>query len=111
MKTEIELIMRDGAAEERAGAAKLAPQTDDDVMDAYSRAVITAAEKVSPSVVYIEVEQRVSNRRPNIPRMPRERRGSGSGFIFTPDGFILTNSHVIHGAKKNRSDSCRWPQT
>ena len=100
MKTEIELIMRDGAAEERAGAANLAPQTDDDVMDAYSRAVITAAEKVSPSVVYIEVEQRVSNRRPNIPRMPQERRGSGSGFIFTPDGFILTNSHVVHGAKK-----------
>src|SRR5256886_2587974 len=100
MKTEIELIMRAGAAEERAGAANLAPQTDDDVMDAYSRAVITAAEKVSPSVVYIEVEQRVSKRRPNIPRMPQERRGSGSGFIFTPDGFILTNSHVVHGAKK-----------
>ena len=99
MKTEIELIMRDGVAEE-AGAANLAPQTDDDVMDAYSRAVITAAEKVSPSVVWIEVEQRVSNRRPNIPRMPQERRGSGSGFIFTPDGFILTNSHVVHGAKK-----------
>ena len=92
--------MRDGAAEERAGAANLAPQTDDDVMDAYSRAVITAAEKVSPSVVYIEVEQRVSNRRPNIPRMPQERRGSGSGFIFTPDGFILTNSHVVHDAKR-----------
>src|SRR5437667_3315680 len=100
MKTEIELIMRDGAAEERSGAANLAPQTDDDVMDAYSRAVITAAEKVSPSVVYIEVEQRVSKRRPNIPRMPQERRGSGSGFIFTPDGFILTNSHVVNGAKK-----------
>src|SRR5216684_2071579 len=100
MKTEIELIMRDGAAEERAGAANLAPQTDDDVMDAYSRAVITAAEKVSPSVVYIEVEQPIRSRRPNVPRMPQERRGSGSGFIFTPDGFILTNSHVVHGAKK-----------
>src|SRR6267143_2335934 len=72
----------------------------DDVIDAYSRAVITAAERVSPSVVYIEVEQRVSNRRPNIPRMPQERRGSGSGFIFTPDGFILTNSHVVHGTKR-----------
>jgi len=92
--------MRDGATEERAGAANLAPQSDDDVLDAYSRAVITAAEKVSPSVVYIEVEQGVSNRRPNIPRLPQERRGSGSGFIVTPDGFILTNSHVVHGAKK-----------
>lgn len=100
MKTEIEFIQRDGATEERAGAANVAPQADDDVLDAYSRAVITAAEKVSPSVVYIEVEQRVSNRSPNNPRRPQERRGSGSGFIFTPDGFILTNSHVVHGAKK-----------
>src|SRR5207253_10638510 len=59
-----------------------------------------AAEKVSPSVVYIEVQQPGSSRRGNIPRMPQETRGSGSGFILTPDGFILTNSHVVHGAKK-----------
>src|SRR6266436_2322383 len=91
--------MKEAAEPQRAAAEPLA-QTDDDAMDAYSRAVITAAEKVSPSVVYIEVEQRVSNRRPNIPRMPQQRRRSGSGFIFTPDGFILTNSHVVHGAKK-----------
>src|ERR1700756_5036675 len=100
MKTEIELIMRDDAAEIGAGAASVTPQSDDDVLDAYSRAVITAAEKVSPSVVYIEVEQRASNRRPNIQRRPQERRGSGSGFVFTPGGFILTNSHVVHGAKR-----------
>jgi S1-C subfamily serine protease len=101
MKTEIELILEDGAGREHASGSKLAtPQVNEDVMDAYSRAVITAAEKVSPSVVYIEVEQAARSRRPNIPRMPQERRGSGSGFIFTPDGFILTNSHVVHGAKK-----------
>src|SRR5437588_7284239 len=99
MKTEIELLMKEASEPQRAAAEPLA-HTDDDAMDVYSRAVITAADKVSPSVVYIEVEQRVSKRRPNIPRMPQERLGSGSGFIFTPDGFILTNSHVVHGAKK-----------
>jgi len=99
MKTEIELLMKEAAEPQRAAAEPLA-QTDDDAMDAYSRAVITAADKVSPSVVYIEVEQPIRSRRPNAPRTPQERRGSGSGFIFTPDGFILTNSHVVHGAKK-----------
>jgi len=99
MKTEVELIMRDGSAESQIAADNVSPH-DDDALDAYSRAVISAAEKVSPSVVYLEVEQPNRSPRPNIPRMPQERHGSGSGFIFTPDGFILTNSHVVHGAKK-----------
>jgi S1-C subfamily serine protease len=99
MKTEIELLMKGAFEPQPAGPDHLA-QAETDVMDEYSRAVITAAEKVSPSVVYIEVEQPIKSRRPNSPRMPQERRGSGSGFIFTPDGFILTNSHVVHGAKK-----------
>ena len=98
MKTEVELIMRDGSAESQGAAANVS--LHDDALDDYSRAVIGAAEKISPSVVYIEVEQPNRSRRPNIPRMPQERRGSGSGFIFTPDGFILTNSHVVHAATK-----------
>src|ERR1044072_2480115 len=78
-------------------------QPDEELLDAYSRAVITAAEKVSPSVVYIEVEQSSTDRSGNPARpqrAPREAKGSGSGFIFTPDGFILTNSHVVHAAKR-----------
>ena len=103
MQQEIELLSDERFESENARATRehLAHvEPDDDIMDAYSRAVIAAAEKVSPSVVYIEVQQPVRSRRGNAQRNPPETRGSGSGFIFTPDGFILTNSHVVHGAKK-----------
>ena len=101
MKSSVELIF-DSTADHDSSTPDQTPrvETDDDIMDAYSRAVITAAEKVSPSVVYIEVQQPARSRRGNTPRVPREARGSGSGFIFTPDGFILTNSHVVHSANQ-----------
>jgi len=73
---------------------------DGDLLDAYSMAVVDAAEKVSPSVINIEVRQNPTNRQRASVNEPNQLRGSGSGFIFTPDGFILTNSHVVHHAGK-----------
>jgi len=65
-----------------------------DLLDAYSRTVVGAVARVAPAVVNIEVAQRVQARRGE-----HEVSGSGSGFVITPDGFILTNSHVVHDAK------------
>jgi len=65
--------------------------------DDYSRTVTSVAGKVSPSVVRVEVAGR-----PQATESPTrdEALGSGSGFVVTPDGFILTNSHVVAGAKR-----------
>ena len=83
------------------------------MLDAYSRAVVEGVEKASPAVVHIQVAgpARAGSRRWNGGAAP-ETQGMGSGFIFAPDGFILTNSHVVHGATSMEAilaDGRRFP--
>jgi S1-C subfamily serine protease len=103
-------LLADGTAESAIPAgARTAADRDDDLLDAYSRAVIAAVERVGPAVAHIEVrsagDSRPSRGRGRGPSRsaPNESTGSGSGFLFTPDGFLLTNSHVVERGTRVRA--------
>ncbi len=87
------LISEDG----RLAGDRQAHASDAYLLDSYSTAVTGAVDRISPSVTHIEVHQKTGRTRSGE---PRERQGGGSGFVFTPDGLILTNSHVVHEAAR-----------
>jgi S1-C subfamily serine protease len=91
------------------GHASHLPVSDAELLDGYSRSVADAAESVRPAVVNIQVRH-PGRKRHSEP----EAGGSGSGFVIAPDGFILTNSHVVHAADRievTLSDARKFPAT
>ena len=82
----------DDASSSRTTAA--APVDDRPLLDAYSNAVIDVTDRVGPAVVRVETGPKVPN--------GRERGGLGSGIVISPDGLVLTNSHVVGASKEIR---------
>src|SRR5260221_8693673 len=90
MKHALQLISNNDFPSEDQQTLAVPSMADADVLDAYSRAVMSAAEQIGPAVVNIDVSHRLPHQPATVARFPHELRGNGSGFVFTPDGFILT---------------------
>jgi S1-C subfamily serine protease len=93
--TKFDFLLSDAESAARASQSEATTADDGALLDEYSRTVVSAVARVEPAVVNIDIKQQRMSR-----RGPREIGGSGSGFIIAPDGFILTNSHVVHEAKE-----------
>jgi len=95
MEAQAVFVADDGAAP-LVPPAEIERPADPQLLDAYSRTVVDVVDRVGPAVASVAVTRQGRD------RMGRTRRleGAGSGFAFTPDGYLLTNSHVVSGASQ-----------
>jgi len=104
MKDLLTFVAGDPQSDDQPDAPRARPSLDDqDLLDAYSHAVVTVVDTVGPAVVSIGVGTRARS---------GETRGAGSGVVFSSDGYVLTNSHVVQGAtalEVSLTDGRRFP--
>jgi S1-C subfamily serine protease len=104
----LELLLNEANPGKATPSSEATVRPDDSLLlDEYSRTVVAAVDRVAPAVVNIDIKHQLNSR-----RGPGEVGGSGSGFVIAPDGFILTNSHVVHEATAvvvNLSDGREYP--
>lgn len=95
MERALKLIQGESAAISQEGRCEVgaAEKSDVELLDAYSKAVITVVDAVGPAVTSISVGKQIRGSEP-------EQVGAGSGVVIAPDGYILTNDHVVHNAKQ-----------
>jgi S1-C subfamily serine protease len=94
MKSFTFRLVNDRSEDSSPGTDRSGDQVkEQEALDAYSRVIVTVAESLGPAVVNLRAVASEGGRRPG---------GSGSGFLFTPDGFLLTNHHVVRGSSRVR---------
>jgi S1-C subfamily serine protease len=98
LKGAIELLRTQDSQQGDEVPVRAQAANDEELLDAYSRAVVAAAERAGPAVVRVDTRHTVAVRT-RRGMSERELGGHGSGFTFTPDGFVLTNSHVVQDAR------------
>ncbi len=92
----LSFLATEGASASAGDRPSRANEQDDYLLDAYSQTVSGVARRVSNAVVHLKVQKPQNENRRS--RQPQEPFGTGSGFIISSDGFIVTNSHVVNGA-------------
>ena len=93
----LDFLATQSASNQTPGSSRQVNASDDHLLDAYSQTVTRVARTSSDAVVHLKVEK---PQQPNNNRRQPDSAGTGSGFVISSDGYVVTNSHVVHGATR-----------